>query len=342
MPATALPQLTAEYIVSEYEKYKSSKRRGGTLATANWPTVLANQCEAYAVYMRTVPPERRRKIGTDLAMIFEEGNEQHRIVKRDLAEAGFECSDEETQAAWPKYQISGRKDLKIWKHGYAEKLNVEVKSCSPYTFDAINSADDLKKSSKDWLVKWWKQVSLYQVLIGVERYLMLLKNKSTGAIKIIEFHLDDEGYQAAEAMLKKAERVNHLVQIGEPPSPAQKLGDADVCCECEFFDTCLPEIAFGPGATVLSEEEATELSAQLDRREALEPAKREFDQIDREVKGSIKALALGGTNKVVAEEWIATVKDVGKDAYTVPAHMEKHISFFRVGQEAAKGGRKKK
>jgi hypothetical protein len=341
MPATALPQLTSDYIVSEYEKYKASKRRGGTLATSNWPTTLAHQCEAYAVYMRTVPPEKRRKIGTDLAMIFEEGNEQHRIVKRDLAEAGFECSDEETQAAWPKYQISGRKDLKIWKHGFAEKLNVEVKSCSPYTFDAINSADDLKKSSKDWLVKWWKQVSLYQVLIGVERYLMLLKNKSTGAIKIIEFHLDDEGYQAAEAMLKKAERVNHLVQIGAPPSADQKISDADVCCECEFFDTCLPEIAFGPGAAILTEEEAAELSAQLDRREVLEPSHKEFEQIDKEVKGQIKALTLGGANKFVAEDWIATVKEVPKQTYSVPAHTEKHISFFRVGQEPVKGRRKK-
>lgn len=334
MPATtALPQLTAEYIVSEYEKYKASKRRGGTLATANWPTVLAHDCEAYAVYMRTVPPEKRRKIGADLAMIFEEGNEQHRMVKRDLAEAGFEVSDEETQAAWPAYQISGRKDLKVWKHGYKEKINVEVKSCAPYTFDGIKSADDLKNTSKDWLRKWWKQVCLYMVLLGTERYFMLLKNKSTGAIKIIEFHLGDEEYQAAEAMLKKAERVNRLVQIGAVPPADSKLSDSDVCCECEFFDTCLPEIAFGPGAAILTEEEAAEMSAQLDRREALEAAYKEYKKIDDDVKGSIKALALGGVNKFVAEGWIATVKEVGKKAYSVPAHIEKHISFVRAKHE---------
>lgn len=327
-----LKDLTPEMVVTAYEKYKAGERSRGSMATSNWPTALAHDCEAYAVYNRTVPPEKRREIGAELAMIFSEGNDQARMVKRDLVDAGFEVSGEEEQMLWPRYQISGRRDLLLWKPGMKEKVRVEVKSTSPWTFAGINSAEDIRKSSKDWLVKWWRQVALYMVLQGVERYWLLLKNKQNGKIKIIEFRMDDEILQAAEAMLQKAERVNRLIQIGEQPPTESKISDADYCSECPFFDTCLPDLAFGPGAAMLTDEQATDLAAMLDRREELSAAAKEYDEVDKEAKGTVKALELAGYNKVVAGDWICSVKETAKKEYTVKAQIVKSVSFVRSTQ----------
>jgi hypothetical protein len=326
---TKTPQLTPQAVVEAYEKYKAGRRSGGTLAMSNWPTTLAHDCRAYAVYMRTVPPEQRRQIGADLAMIFSEGNDQARMVKRDLEDAGFIVSDQESQMAWPAYQISGRKDLKIWKEGFREKINVEVKSCSPFTFDKINKPEDIAEAEQDWLRKWYKQLALYMVLQGVDRYWLLLKSKTKGSIKILEFTMDDKIYQTAEAMIQKAEWVNNLIQIRQMPKESDKIADADYCSECEFYDVCLPDLSFGPGAVIFDEESVGDLAAQLERRAELEPAFREYKALDDDLKSEMKSHASEGQEKLVVGDWIVSIKDVPKKAYSVPAHTERHVKFFK-------------
>jgi len=332
-------QLTPEIVVTAYEEHKARERSRRSIATSNWPTVLAHPCEAYAVYNRIVPGDQRRKIGSDLAMIFSEGNDQARMVKRDLIDAGFEVSGEEEQMSWPKFQISGRRDLLVWKEGFKEKVRVEVKSCSPWTFEAINSVTDLMETQKGWLAKWWKQVALYMVLQGVSTYWMLLKNKQSGKIKIIPFELTDTLLEAAEAMLKRAERVNHLIQIGAMPGDDLKIADREHCTECEFFSTCLPNLAFGPGLSILTEEDAMELSLLLDRRAELEGAATEYDEVDKEAKATIKVLNENGGGKLfMAGEWIATVKESARKAYSVPAMTTRRIDFSKT-KEGKNGSR---
>jgi len=60
---------------------------------------------------------------------------------------------------------------------------MELKSCSPYTFDKINSVEDLRESTHDWLKRYFFQVSLYMVLEGVEEYWLALEKQEHGAIK---------------------------------------------------------------------------------------------------------------------------------------------------------------
>ena len=321
--------LTPKMVVSAYEKYKAGERGKGSMATSNWPTVLAHDCEAYAYYNRTVPPKNRRKIGADLAMIFSEGHDQARMVKRDLQDAGFEVSGEEEQMVDKRYQISGRRDLLIWKPGLKEKVRVEVKSCSPWTFDAVKRPEDIAKSSKIWLRKWWKQIALYMHLQGVDKYWLMMKNKQSGQLKIIEFVMDAGMQKSVKEMLQKAARVNKMIQTTTPPSKKQKISDPEYCSECEFLDTCLPKLVFGPGATVLTREEATELELQLDRREKLVGRWREYNEIDEEVKDKIKALGLAGVNKVVAGDWIATIKEEFRKAYKVDENTIQKVFFIR-------------
>ena len=170
------------------------------------------------------------------------------------------------------------------------------------------------------------------VLQSVEDYWLLLKNKQSGKIKIIPFHMNDAMYQAAEAMLKKAEQVNRLVQIGEMPSADLKISDPDYCSECEFFDTCLPDLQFGPGATVLTAEEADELEAMLNRREELKPDAKEFDDLDDEIKRRVKTLALAGVNQIVAGDWLIDVKEQFRKGFTVKEQTIQKISFARMSK----------
>lgn len=317
-------------LVEAYEKYKAPKRTG-SVATANWVTTLAHPCTAFAVYMRTVPPEQRRKLPDHLGMVFSEGYDQARAVKRDLLDMGWEVEGAEQQLAWPKYQITGREDLKIRKDGMGAGVYAEVKSCSPFTFEGLNIVEDFKNHKWEFVKKWYRQVSLYMVLKGVERYWMLLKNKVNGKIKIIEFTLGDKELEAAEGMIKRAETANKLVQIGQMPTPDMKLSDVDVCTECEFFDTCLPAVNFGPGAVVIDEERASELAAMLERREILKPLAAEYDELDEEVKETVKAAVVEGQTAVVIGDWVANVKVINKKEFTVKAQVQKQIKFVRTG-----------
>jgi len=237
---------------------------------------------------------------------------------------------------WSKYQISGRKDLRIRKIGVKHGIQTEVKSCSPFTYNSINSVQDIRDHRWSFIQKWDRQVCLYMVLQGVEKYWLLLKNKASGEIKIIEYTLGDEELQIAEGMTKKAETVNRLVQIGQLPNASMKISTPDLCTQCEFFNVCLPELNFGLAAHVLTDERAIELASKTARLMELKPFAKEFEELDEEVKDEIKALVSDGGEQVVYGDWVASVKYVALKAQpekTVPAKpagTQKRITFTNV------------
>jgi hypothetical protein len=334
-------QLSPGRLVEEYKALKKGRERT-SMATSNWVTTLGHECEAYAVYNRTVAPRDRRALKESLGMIFAEGDDQARAIKRDLFAMGYDVEGAEGQMAWPKYQITGRQDLTIKKNGVRHGVHAEIKSCSPFTYDSINSVDDLKTHKWSFVQKWYAQVSLYMVLQGVGRYWMILKNKSTGQVKILEFTLGDDELQRAEVMLKKAEKVNRLVQIGQMPDEDMKISAPDLCGECEFFNVCLPELNFGIAAHILTDEMAAELAQKTDRLTELRPLAKEFEDLDDEVKAEVKALCADGGTNVVYGEWVAAIKriPIKESTVTRKAYTQERVTFIKaVGpavQEVAK------
>lgn len=329
MTTAANPKLTPAIVVESYRKYKLGHKSGSSMATANWPTALAHECDAYALFNRTVPPEQRRNITDRLAMIFSEGNDQERMVSRDLVESGFEISGQQGQMVWKEFQISGRRDLILSQHGYAGKVRVEVKSASPYTYTGLNKPEDLLYSEKPWFLRWGKQISLYIWLEAIEEYWLLLKNKVTGDIKIIPFTMTDRVTELANAMLEKAKWVNGLVQIGAMPEENKKIADSDVCSECQFYDVCLPDLSFGPGAVIFSDEDVVELIAQLDRRAELAPLRKEYEDLDEELKQVVKSMASEGQSKIVIGTWIANIKEQSRGGYVVQPTTFKVVKFIQ-------------
>jgi hypothetical protein len=264
-------------------------------------------------------------------MIFSEGDDQARAIKRDLLDMGYEVEGAEGQMSWGTYQITGRQDLKIRKAGVRHGVYAEIKSCAPFTYDSINSAEDLRNHKWTFIQKWWRQVVLYMVLKSVKEYWVILKNKTTGQIKVVEFALDDAGLQEAELMLKKAERVNQLVQIGAEPSAEAKLSTPDVCTECEFFNVCLPDLTLGVGAQILAGEKAAELEKMLDLRAEIQPVGKEYNSLDDEIKGEIKAMAGQGTGEIVIGNWVVSLKyqEVKPEKTPRRGFTKTIISFFK-------------
>src|SRR5436853_7873298 len=92
--------LDPQQLVADYEAFKLAHSHISGMASSNWPTVLAHRCTAYAVFNRIVPADQRRSIAAGLAMIFEEGKDQHLRVKRDLLDMGYEVLLDEAPLQW--------------------------------------------------------------------------------------------------------------------------------------------------------------------------------------------------------------------------------------------------
>ena len=153
---------------------------------------------------------------------------------REFAVAVRQVLGDEAPLQWREYNISGKKDFAVRRNG-SEAVDVDVKSTNQWTFEVLNSARDVRGHKSEWIRGWDRQLSLYMVLKGRWKYFMLLKNKTTGAWKVIVYKLGDEELEIANEMIRKAELVNQLVQIErisvESVPVELKLADADVCAK---------------------------------------------------------------------------------------------------------------
>lgn len=324
------PELTPEKVISDYKTHKLSKARHFSgPSKANRCSVLGHPCLAYCFYDRTVPSNERREIDAGLAAVFDEGKEQERVIQRDLLEMGYDVSQQQGSLEWPAFSITGHKDFKISKNG-SPWARCEFKSVNPYTFQVLKTVEDVRTSKTLFVRKWYGQTVLYLVLEGQETYWLFLKNKSNGEIFPIVFQWNDQLAEDAEALLKKAERVNQLIQIGEKPKPEEKLSDPKICTKCEFQTTCLPAINFGKAAEILTGEQAEEVAGMLDEMATLEASADRYEELDKEVKARAKSVT---ALHIVANDWVLEKTIVEKKAYTVKAQTQTRVTFMKVGKE---------
>lgn len=254
-----------------------------------------------------------------LQRIFDEGNLHEDALMRELLDADIKVVEQQRGYSWPKFQLSGRIDAKISINGSFVPL--EIKSSSPNVFAAVRdmAPADMLKSKYPWIRKYPAQLLLYCLMEGAECGLMLFKNKTTGEKCEKFFVLDDAMMEYAETILKKLERVNEAVAIGEAP-PAERCPD---CEGCGFAKTsCFVGQDYGPGYELMMD--AAELEAKLDRREALAAAAKEYADLDEEIKGQFK-----GRSAIVGE-WKIESKSFERKEYTVPAQTIFKMSINKI------------
>jgi CRISPR/Cas system-associated exonuclease Cas4 (RecB family) len=266
---------------------------------SNRASELGHPCERYHVLNRTRWHEKALH-DERLQLIFDLGKDIEQITVRDLQDAGFEVVEQQRPFQWKEYQITGTVDGKILIDG--EAVPFEVKSCSPFVYDKINSIDDLKNGKYHYLRKYPGQLVLYMLMDNKDKAVFIFKNKQTGAYKEIWMELD---YALGEELITRAESINRHIAAGTLPEP---INDDMWCDDCGYAHICLPErvgkepeIDDSDLADLLLEMDA--LSAQVARHKEIS------DEVRERVKGREKIVC---GPFVIVGKWIDRAESVVK------------------------------
>lgn len=242
--------------------------------------------------------------------IFDEGKLHEKDIINTMIELGFGVVETQRAFQMNKPLITGSIDgMFLWE---GHRFPFDAKSSSPYIYDEVESAEDMLFSKKHWLRKYPAQLQMYLLMSNEPVGCFILKNKVTGALKPIWMQID---YDYCEQLLKRAERVYAALAKETPP---ERAADFDLCMDCEFRHLCLPDLKAGPGVTEVGDQE---LAALIDRRAQLEPIKKEYDQIDKDVK---KIVTSSGQGDKICGDWLIRVKEQTRASYTV-----EESSYFR-------------
>lgn len=274
---------------------------------------LGHPCERY-LYLLIKHWNEQKPHDVGLQNIFDLGNtlEEHTI--KNIKEAGFEVFTP-TVRSWKieKPLITGREDIRI-KDENGELIPVEIKGISPFEYDKLNTVDDFLKSKKPYVRGYPAQLQTYMLYFGKEKGFFALTNKLTGETKFIEMPFD---YDYAEKLLQKAERIYKALETEEPPAACE---DISVCESCSLAHIC-GECRRVPADIDLDEE----LDALIDRKSELAAAKKEYEQIDKQIKERV-----GEREKVITGQYLITRNSFVKKAFTVPESVQYRVTIKRL------------
>lgn len=275
---------------------------------------IGNPCDRF--HYHSIKDWRQRELHDAIRQsIFDEGSLHEGDVMRQLREIGFQIVEQQRTFQMDKPLITGSIDgILLWE---GQRFPFDVKSISPHEYDKINSAEDMLNSPKIWHRQYPAQLQIYLLMAEQEIGCFIMKNKLTGEIKPIWMQMD---YAYTEQLLKRAERVYTALKNESPPG---RINDFDACSKCSFQHICLPDLKMGPGVQVIDD---VELFGLLERREVLQPAAKEFNQIDEQVKEAVTA---GGAGERVCGDFFIKVKEYERTTKVALTWEEKKDTYFR-------------
>ena len=272
---------------------------------SNRASELGNECLKYLVLNRTRWEEKTLH-NAKLQMIFDMGKMVEESVMQDLREAGFVIVEQQRPFSWAKYQITGSIDGKIVIDG--KTYPTEIKSAAPFSFNSINSIEDMKRHKWHYMRKYPAQLTLYLLMDGKDRGLFIFKNKSTGELKEIFLDLD---YDFAESLIKKAEAINKHVAEGTLPEPMEY--SEEICADCPFVHLCLPD-RIGKEVEIVEDGRLLEL---LNRYAELKPVAKEYEDVDSQIKKLVE-----GREKIIVGNFFIEGKWVDRKVYNIPTEIK--------------------
>jgi len=272
---------------------------------SNRASELGNECLKYLVLNRTRWEEKTLH-NAKLQMIFDMGKMVEESVMQDLREAGFVIVEQQRPFSWAKYQITGSIDCKIAIDG--KTYPTEIKSAAPFSFNSINSIEDMKRHKWHYMRKYPAQLTLYLLMDGKDRGLFIFKNKSTGELKEIFLDLD---YDFAESLIKKAEAINKHVAEGTLPEPMEY--SEEICADCPFVHLCLPD-RIGKEVEIVEDGRLLEL---LNRYAELKPVAKEYEDVDSQIKKLVE-----GREKIIVGNFFIEGKWVDRKVYNIPTEIK--------------------
>lgn len=275
---------------------------------------IGASCLRQLIYYRVaweqqIPPDVR------LQMIFGEGNLQENAVVSLMTDAGFEVFEQQAAHHDKRANLSCHIDAKaidpkgIVNNG--EIFVVEIKSMSPYIFSTIENTDSFQ--SRPWLKKYPAQIQSYMFFEGIERGVMICKDKSTGEIKEVWFKLDID---YMDGILKKCEEINGVVAKWNGDAPEEKqeallpprIDDLEECKYCPFRLLCRPQIDFTAPLKIEDNPRAEQL---IGRHEEIAETAREYGSLHKRLTDMLKQSAkVGGydTYNALIGDWLVNGK----------------------------------
>jgi CRISPR/Cas system-associated exonuclease Cas4 (RecB family) len=247
--------------------------------------------------------------------IFQLGNTLEAHVIEKIKEAGFEVVTPTVHSFRIEPQnITGREDLRIKDPETGELIPVEVKSISPFEFDKLNRFEDFAYNKKPFIRQYAAQIQLYMLKFGKEYAFFALINKLTGEIKFIRCEFD---YDYCENILQKAEYINQCLADKTPPEACDEIG---LCENCDLAHIC------GTCKRIPADVEVDgELEELINRKQALAAAKKEFEELDRQIKAMV-----GDRDKIITGAYLIERKAIEKQEYTVPASTQWRIKIKKL------------
>lgn len=256
----------------------------------------------------------------ELLARFEAGNVQEREITTRLINMGYKVTLQQQPV-----EVKGR-DGQLLARGKVDgfitfngiKIPFEIKSMNPNVYNNVEIYEDFQK--KPWLRKYPRQLQMYLLGNNCEWGLFILTD-CLGHWKIIPVALS---YEEGEAILQRLERVHAHLKAGTYPDRIDYR--ADICGQCAFAMICLPDVMRSQ-AIVLTDADTLTM---LDERERLKPLHSQYEEVDKALKGKIKA---SGVTKAIAGDWILSTKVVHKNAYSVEAQDQINVSIQKLKEK---------
>lgn len=287
----------------------------------NWASSVGHPCERFLTYSR-LNWEEKEKPELGSLYIFREGNIHEPAVVKLLGEAGFEVEESQRSFTWREYQITGRIDGKIKIDD--KRYPLEIKTMNEHKWEKINSIADIKNDGAHYVRAYYDQMQVYLLMDNSDTGVILIKNKQSGRLKMIEIPLD---YTYAEALLKKIERINALVEKLSKIKDAEKrmagypdrIPDLDVCQYCAFKSTCLPDQHFD-ALNLISQDEVLAL---LEKRELVKGNAKEFEIVNEKLKTYWQGLDKG---QYLIGDFTVKISKQKRTKYNIPEEMKEKFA----------------
>ena len=249
----------------------------------------------------------------ELKARFERGSAIEDMVLRELSAMGVSVRVErhpfEVKDKQGRLILRGKIDGFVNWEG--KDYPMEVKSLDPNVFRQVDTVEDFSRWT--WASKYPRQIQSYLYANNLEEGFFLLDD-CEGHWKLIPVSLD---YAEMEKVLQQCEQAVESVEN-------YRKGDGDltrflpeyhedpaVCMKCWAYKRlCLPPADFH-GLSLMTD---PEFEGLLDRRGELEPAKKEYDKLDKIIKEKVKE-----KDGLLIGQWLIQGKFVKRDGYEVKA-----------------------
>ena len=273
-------------------------------------------------HWRDKPP-----IDPKLQMLFEQGYEIENQVQQHLKMGGWRIISKEPKFDWDnqgqlRYPLSGRADFVVGRGDDRRGVAIDCKGLQPYDAQRLDPEGGINQflhARASWLRKYPAQILVYAFMredpIGA---LHVVNKANYGDQRTIWFRLDDH-LEYVESLLKHTEEINLYLETGEEPP---KIDYEPIWCKrCNFFHVCLPIEQAAQGAAFIKD---PDLEEKLARLKELEPLSKEFNKLDKQLKGFFKPDGMyhrGEGNQFVGDKYLVNAKSVPKqikaqEAYT--------------------------